>query len=222
MSGPQHVPKSSDSQAVSASASTASREADAVASATPVLAGGERVAGQGALTIREATDADRPALEQVLLEAYGQYAAVLSESRWADYKASILQSIDEAPTRARLVAELGGELVGSVFLFDSSALAYGQPELGIDSPIIRLLAVAPRARGAGVATELIRASARRALTAGAATLHLHTSDMMGSAVRLYERLGFERAYDKEFMNGDLLVKSYRLQLAHTPLLQEHH
>ncbi len=37
-------------------------------------------------------------------------------------------------------------------------------------------------------------------------------------MRLYERLGFERAYDKEFYAGDLLVKSYRLHLNRTPLL----
>ncbi|WP_258235104.1 GNAT family N-acetyltransferase, partial [Paenibacillus agaridevorans] len=77
------------------------------------------------------------------------------------------------------------------------------------------------ARGAGVATELIRASAAYAREQGAATLHLHTSDLMDAAIRLYERLGFERAYDKEFMNGDILVKSYRLHLADSTLLQQH-
>lgn len=42
--------------------------------------------------------------------------------------------------------------------------------------------------------------------------------MMESAVRLYERLGFERAYDKEFHNGTVLVKSYRLKLSDAVLL----
>jgi GNAT superfamily N-acetyltransferase len=176
--------------------------------------------GDRRLEIRSVVDEDRAALEAVLLDAYGEYEALLSEQRWLEYKTSILHAIDEAPTSARLVAVLDGEVVGSVFLFDSSELAYGQPELGIQSPIIRLLAVARKARGIGAATELIRASARLASERGAATLHLHTSDMMDAAVRLYERLGFERAYDKEFMNGDILVKSYRLQLAQTSLLQE--
>jgi ribosomal protein S18 acetylase RimI-like enzyme len=43
--------------------------------------------------------------------------------------------------------------------------------------------------------------------------------MMDSAVRLYERLGFERARDKEFMSGEVLVKSYFLQLANASFLQ---
>lgn len=171
------------------------------------------------IIVRDAKPDDRDALKQVLLDAYGQYEAELPEELWNGYKASILASIDGSETKARLVAELDGEVVGSVFLFDNSEAAYGLPDLGIHSPIIRLLAVARQARGHGVATELIRSSARLASLWGAETLHLHTSDMMDSAVRLYERLGFERAYDKEFMNGDKLVKSYRLQLKETALLQ---
>ncbi|WP_115992065.1 GNAT family N-acetyltransferase [Cohnella lupini] len=171
------------------------------------------------LTVRHAVSTDREATIGVLLDAYQQYEQTLSAERWAQYKDSILQAIDSATTKARLVAELDGEIVGSVFLYDSSETAYGAPQLEIHNPIIRLLGVSRGARGFGVATELIRSSAKLALEWEADTLHLHTSDMMDSAVRLYERLGFERAYDKEFMNGDLLVKSYRLPLKESVLLQ---
>lgn len=172
-----------------------------------------------AIIVRHAVLSDRDATLDVLLDAYGQYELVLPEPRWIEYKESIVASVDESATKARLVAELDGEVVGSVFLFDSSDAAYGRPELHIHSPIIRLLAVSQKARGYGVATELIRASAQLARDSGAETLHLHTSDMMDSAVRLYERLGFERAYDKDIMNGETLVKSYVLQLKKAALLQ---
>lgn len=172
-----------------------------------------------AVIIRNAELADRDATREVLMDAYGQYEQVLPEPLWNQYKESILASVDGADTKARLVAVLNGEVVGSVFLFDSSEAAYGLPDLHIHSPIIRLLAVSKKARGYGVATELIRASAKLARDLGAETLHLHTSDMMDSAVRLYERLGFERAFDKDLMNGETLVKSYRLQLREAALLQ---
>jgi GNAT superfamily N-acetyltransferase len=172
-----------------------------------------------AVIIRHAELSDRDATLAVLLDAYGQYEQVLPEQRWIEYKESIVASVDEAATKERLVAELDGEVVGSVFLFDSSEAAYGRPDLNIHSPIIRLLAVSKKARGYGVATDLIRASAKLALDSGAETLHLHTSDMMDSAVRLYERLGFERAYDKDIMNGETLVKSYWLPLKEAALLQ---
>lgn len=173
--------------------------------------------GRG-LNVRQATAGDRIPLQKVLLDAYGEYEAVLPGQRWEEYKASILQAVDEGSLSVKLVAERDGAAIGSVFLFDSSEAAYGLPDLNIQSPIIRLLAVIREARGTGAATELIRESARLARARGAEWLYLHTSDMMGSAVRLYERLGFERAHDKEFMNGDLLVKCYRLDLVRTPLL----
>ncbi|WP_256760926.1 GNAT family N-acetyltransferase [Cohnella sp. WQ 127256] len=168
--------------------------------------------------VREARDSDREAVIKVLVDAYQQYEKKLSEERWNQYKENILLTIDSSTTKSRLVAEVDSEVVGSVFIYDSAEAAYGSSELDIRNPIIRLLGVSQRARGFGVATELIRSSAKLSLEWGADTLHLHTSDMMDSAVRLYERLGFERAFDQEYWNGDLLVKSYRLELKKTTLL----
>ncbi|MBW5449271.1 GNAT family N-acetyltransferase [Cohnella sp. CFH 77786] len=170
------------------------------------------------VSIREARNSDRDAIRKVLLDAYQQYESVLAPERWAAYREDILASVEAEGPRARLVADRNGEIVGSALLFDSSLAAYGR-DIGIESPIVRLLAVSPGARGQGIATALLRESARRALEWGADTLHLHTSDMMASAVRLYERLGFERAFDKEFYNGERLVKSYRLRLRESALLE---
>lgn len=171
------------------------------------------------LIIREAAADDVHLLEAILFEAYSQYEQELPQDVWLAYKASIVEAIEKSSTIAKLVAELDGEVVGSVFVYASSETAYGNAELGIHSPIIRLLGVTGKARGRSVATELIRASAKLAREQGADTLYLHSSDMMGEAIRLYERLGFERAHDKEFTTGQTLVKSYRLQLADTTLLQ---
>ncbi|MNI78867.1 hypothetical protein D3C73_1352820 [compost metagenome] len=35
---------------------------------------------------------------------------------------------------------------------------------------------------------------------------------MASAIRLYQRLGFKRAYETDLMNGDTLVQGFRLDL----------
>ncbi|MCC3374682.1 GNAT family N-acetyltransferase [Cohnella sp. REN36] len=168
------------------------------------------------LRIRDAEMADLEAIRQVLLSAYEQYRHDLPAERWSEYRENIAHAVDRPGATDWLVAEREGAIVGSATLFDSSLAAYGR-DLGIESPIVRLLAVAPEARGQGVATALLRESARRAKLAGAETLHLHTSDMMASAVRLYERLGFERATDKDIWNGDTLVKSYRLRVSETAL-----
>ncbi|MBJ6363728.1 GNAT family N-acetyltransferase [Paenibacillus sp. GCM10012307] len=178
------------------------------------------VAQPSAITIREAEEADKEAVLRVVLEAYQQYEQKLPEQSWEQYKESIRLSVREGNPKARLIAELDGEIIGSVQLFLSSEAAYGRADLHIDSPIIRFLSVSPQARGKGVATLLIKESARRSLELGASLLYLHTSDMMESAVKLYERLGFERAQDKEFYSGNTLVKSYKLQLLDHPLLKQ--
>ncbi|MED4584557.1 GNAT family N-acetyltransferase [Brevibacillus choshinensis] len=164
------------------------------------------------ITIRDAHAGDRELLEKHLIEAYQQYEQKLSAKRWEMYKEEMKKSVAGERTFAFLVAGFGDEIVGSVQLFASSEAAYGKPELAIDSPIIRFLAVSPRARGKGIAVQLIRESIQRSLAVGASTLHLHTTDMMETAVKLYERLGFERAVDKDFFNGEATVKSYRLRL----------
>ena len=63
---------------------------------------------------------------------------------------------------------------------------------------------------------------RRARSAGAHELGLHTSRSMRSAIRLYTRLGFTRAPERDFQPpGAELVEGYRLalgddQLARSP------
>ncbi|QAY67181.1 GNAT family N-acetyltransferase [Paenibacillus protaetiae] len=165
-----------------------------------------------ALIIRDALAEEREQIRSLLLEAYGQYADHLPASRWVPYRDSIAASVEGEGPAARIVAVRGEEIIGSVLFFLDSDTAYGNPHLQIKAPIIRLLAVSPKYRGLGVATELIKESVRRARALGEETLHLHTSDMMASAVRLYERLGFVRDFDKEIRDGDHLVKSYKLLL----------
>ncbi|MBM7566749.1 GNAT family N-acetyltransferase [Paenibacillus sacheonensis] len=164
------------------------------------------------IIIRDATDADRDAVIQVSIDAYSQYSETLSADRWEAYRDSILASFDNEGVAAKIVAEEDGRIVGSAQLFMDSAAAYGAPQLGITNPIIRLLAVPPAHRGKGIATALIREAVSRSVLLGAEWLNLHTSDMMASAVSLYERLGFERAFNTDIMNGETLVKGYRLDL----------
>lgn len=164
------------------------------------------------IVIREAEKTDAEIIQSIILNAYSQYEQHLPQDRWVQYQEDMKDAVINEKVKARIVAELDGEVVGSVFLYDSSEAAYGLPELGIHSPIMRLLAVSTQARGHGIATALIRASVNRSLQWGAETLHLHTNDMMSSAIKLYERLGFQRAYDKDIIKGDSVVKSYRLPL----------
>jgi ribosomal protein S18 acetylase RimI-like enzyme len=78
---------------------------------------------------------------------------------------------------------------------------------------VRLLAVAPEARGTGVGRALMGECVRRARAMGATELGLHTSVSMRAAMQLYERMGFVRAPEFDFQPpGAELVEAYRLRL----------
>jgi GNAT superfamily N-acetyltransferase len=166
--------------------------------------------------IRSAGAAERPAIEAVTLAAYEQYATVLPSALWREYRRNIVETLAAASPDVTIVAEAAGALVGSVLLYPAGVEMI---EPGRDTasrlahPEVRLLAVAPAARGRGVGQRLMDECVRRARAGGATALTLHTTDMMSGAVRLYERMGFVRAPRLDFLvTADLLVKGYRLDL----------
>lgn len=165
------------------------------------------------IVVTELVEKEKEAVRQVLIESYQQYEHEYPNPQvWRDYLADITSSVDNFKVDKILVAKSNQEILGTLQLFSSSEKAYGRPELRIFSPIIRLLGVHPKARGLGVAQELIKASIHYAKSQGATKLYLHSSDRMIHAIRLYEWLGFKRDISKEFVNHDILVKCFRLDL----------
>ena len=59
-------------------------------------------------------------------------------------------------------------------------------------PELRLLAVPPDQRGQGIGAALVRECIEGARRSGVKILALHTTDMMRTAMRMYERLDFAR------------------------------
>ncbi len=110
------------------------------------------------------------------------------------------------------MAEKKGVILGAVLLYPPGT-AFSTPEEGpLTCPEVRLLAVAPEARGQGIGTALMKECIRRAREGGAACLTLHTTDMMQVAMRMYERMGFIRAPELDFHpDPTVTVKAYRLE-----------
>ncbi len=67
-----------------------------------------------------------------------------------------------------------------------------------DAAGFRMLAVAPAAQGRGAGEALVRACMDRARSEGRGRLVLHSTPWMTTAHRLYLRLGFRRAPDRDF------------------------
>jgi GNAT superfamily N-acetyltransferase len=165
------------------------------------------------MLIRDARDDDRAAIRELTLAAYAEYATIMTSTAWAMLAGAVRQALDGEATAERVVAEQDGNLIGSVMLCPPAADAYGGAVARIDWPEVRLLAVAPAARGQGVGTALMDECVRRARRAGAGALGLHTSASLHTAIRMYERMGFVRAPEYDFQpNGAELVTAYRLDL----------
>ena len=166
------------------------------------------------MRIRDAGSSDQDAVVEVTLAAYGQYAAVVPE-HWEGYRQNIVATLAAAKPGTLIVAEEDAGLVGSVLLYPAGgefAVPGGQT-VTLKEPEVRLLAVAPAARGRGVGAALMHECIRRARESRAPTITLHTMDMMQAAMRMYERLGFQRApeLDIEVAPG-VTIKGFRLVL----------
>jgi ribosomal protein S18 acetylase RimI-like enzyme len=109
---------------------------------------------------------------------------------------------DDSPPGAHLVAELDGGLAGYIRLKPVTPLRENAHVLGIVG-----LAVAPGARRRGVASALLAAAEQHARARGARKLSLRVLGTNETAMRLYERHGFQRegALRDEFCIGGRFV-----------------
>ena len=163
--------------------------------------------------VRDARDEDRASVRASTLDAYAEYASVMSPSAWAALERAVHSALDSRADAHRLVAEVDGVIVGSVLLFRPAADAYAGAAPPVRWPVVRLLAVGPAARGLGVGRLLLDECLRRARADGSDAIGLHTSESMRGAMRLYDRMGFLRVPVYDFQpDGAELVKAYCLLL----------
>lgn len=164
--------------------------------------------------VRDARDGDREIIRDVTLSAYQQYAAVM-QTHWEGYRHNILTTLGDVEPAEQIVAEQLGAIVGTVLLYPAGTVFTAQTGTSVTLawPELRLLAVAPAARGEGVGAALMRECVRRARQSGTALLTLHTHEIMAVAMRMYERMGFVRTPDLDFHPAkDVTIKGYRLNL----------
>ncbi len=165
------------------------------------------------ILIRDAHDDERDMVRDLTLRAYGEYASIMTVDAWIVLEGAIRAALASGARAHRLVAEQDGVIVGSVMLFPPATAAYGELAKAEQWPELRLLAVAPQARGLGIGERLVRECIDRARQDGQREIGLHTSVSMQGAMKLYERMGFVRAPESDFQPpGAEVVCGYRLSV----------
>ena len=167
----------------------------------------------GELLIRDARPGDRDRIREVTLAAYQEYAAQMPEL-WEGYRQNIVATLARVEPAEQIVAERDDTIVGTVLLYPPRRVRPpGGESMEMPWPEVRLLAVAPAARGQGIGAALMQECVRRARGSGTGALTLHTADLMRTAMRMYERMGFVRAPELDFHPAPgLTVKGFRLDL----------
>jgi GNAT superfamily N-acetyltransferase len=145
------------------------------------------------VSVRNATADEASQAIALILEAYQEFGRFVSPEFAEMFQADAADVDGRAPFADLIVAERDGQLVGTVtFYRDGSGYLDGWPAGWAG---VRLLAVAPSARGLGIGRALTAECVRRAEATRCSAIGLHTTAFMQDARRLYESMGFQRRPD---------------------------
>jgi GNAT superfamily N-acetyltransferase len=171
---------------------------------------------QRTFVVREARPEEHEALGQLMVAVYAGLEGFPTPEEQPQYYGMLadIGRLAERPGAELLVAVDGNHVLGGVVYFADMA-QYGSGGTATrekDAAGFRLLAVSLEARGLGVGKALVDRCLKLARDHGRRRMVIHTTAAMRTAWAMYERMGFRRAEDLDFMQGQLQVYGFRLEL----------
>lgn len=168
------------------------------------------------MIIRNAKTSEFKSLGALLVEVYSKLEGFPKAEAQPEYY-KMLANIGEVtaqPHTELLIAIANDKLLGGVVYFSNMKYygAGGIAKKQKNASGFRLLAVAPDARGLGVGKQLIDTCIAKAKAHQHKEVLIHSTKSMQIAWRMYERMGFKRAADLDFLQGNLEVFGFRLPL----------
>lgn len=167
--------------------------------------------------VRNATPEEFTEIGNLMVEVYSKLEGFPKPSDQPNYY-KMLANIGELtihPGTELLVAVSSeGEIMGGVVFFNDMKY-YGSGGTATNEKNaagFRLLAVCSSAGGKGIEKLLTVECIRKAKKANLSQMIIHSTKAMQIAWGMYENLGFKRAEDLDFMQGELPVFGFRLPL----------
>lgn len=162
--------------------------------------------------IRDGRPGELDEISRLLKDAYLEYESYFPREDWKSYLENIMDVRSRLAVSELIVAELKGQLAGTVTLYLDGARSAREAWPGGWAGV-RLLAVHPAFRGRGVGRALMAECIKRCRKHKIATIGLHTAAIMSTARQMYESLGFIRVPEYDFHpRPGTVVMAYRLEL----------
>ena len=168
-------------------------------------------------TIRNALVSDFKETGELMVQVYSQLEDFPKRSDQPEYYEMLanIGMLAEKPETELLVAVVPeGKIVGGVVYFNDMQYygSGGSAILEKNASGFRFLAVDASARGQGIGKLLTHACINKAKIAKHDQVIIHSTKAMKTAWKMYERTGFKRSEDLDFMQGKLPVFGFRLIL----------
>ncbi len=167
--------------------------------------------------IRNADPDEYPEIGQAIVRVYSQLDGFPKESDQPDYYkllANVGELVKNPETQLLIALTSDGKIAGGV-LYIGDMRYYGSGGTATREPNsggFRLLFVDPMTRGKGLGKLLTNVCINKSKEKKHDQLIIHTTMAMQAAWKMYEKLGFRRSEDLDFMQGELAVFGFRLRL----------
>jgi GNAT superfamily N-acetyltransferase len=167
--------------------------------------------------VREAVPNEFPEIGELMVMVYSQLKGFPTNEEQSDYYKMLanIGSLTKNPGTKLLIAVSSNGKIGGGVVYFGDIKYYGSGGTAIkekNAAGFRLLAVDPDTRGKGLGKLLTEACIQLAKDEKQNQLIIHTTEAMQVAWKMYEKMGFNRSKDLDFMQEELPVFGFRLFL----------
>lgn len=167
-----------------------------------------------AVEISTASNKDYLEIGKLMVDVYASLHGFASPQEQPVYYETLANIGDFAQKESVdiLMATQGSQILGAVVYINDLKDYGADVDLSKEEgAAFRLLAVSNSARGLGVGKLLTHACLDKARSNGLGQVIIHTTDSMKVAWGMYEKIGFKRAEELDFLQSGLPVYGFRLR-----------